>query len=144
MTSSTLSFAYHWLELRTVLWKIRETLKCHNFLIFYPILMKFSALFSFDFSIFIQINFFLGWTWPSRSPTQISTCGTVYYYCFEKYQTFDPNPMFILVISLQLHNFFQSTLAYIFLFMQTDTWVVILLDSVQTHFEIITITGIYL
>ena len=67
VTSSTLSFAYHWVENRTVLWKISETLKYHNFLILDPILMKFSVSCLFDFSHSIQIRFLLGWTCPLKN-----------------------------------------------------------------------------
>ena len=41
-------------------------------------------------------------------------------------------------------QFLPESFGTYFLFIQTDTWVVILLDSVKTHFEIVTTTGIYL
>ena len=43
---------------------LSETLKCHNFLILHPILMKFSVLCLLHFVLFIRINFSLGWTCP--------------------------------------------------------------------------------
>ena len=51
VTSPTLSFAYHCDVHITVLWKISETLKIHNFLIWHPILMKFSVVCLLDFSL---------------------------------------------------------------------------------------------
>ena len=77
VTSSTLSFAYHWVVHITVLWKISVVLKCHNFLILHPILMKFSAFFLFDYSLMIQINFFLGWTCPLSIVSIFLACTVI-------------------------------------------------------------------
>ena len=62
--SSVPSFAYHPGRAYNCFVNLSEALKCHNFFILHPILMKFSVLCLFDFSLFIQINFLLGWTCP--------------------------------------------------------------------------------
>ena len=49
------------------------------------------------------------------SPTQINTRGTVYYYCSEIDPTNLPESVLILLISQQLHNFFENPLAHIFI-----------------------------
>ena len=64
--SSVPSFAYRPGCAYNCFVNLSETLKCHNFLILHPILMKFSVLCLFDFSLFIQINFLLGWTCPLK------------------------------------------------------------------------------
>ena len=64
MTSSVPSFAYWPRCAYNCFVKLSEILKFRNFLILHPILMKFSALCLFDFSLFIEINLILVWTWP--------------------------------------------------------------------------------
>ena len=53
----------------------------------------------------------------------ISTRGIVYYYCWEKDPTNMHETALILLISQQLHNFFQNPLAHIFYsYKQTLGW----------------------
>ena len=74
-----------------------------------------------------KLNFVKSWnlSWKMftlRSPKQISTCGTVCYYCFEKCSTFDPNPVLTLRISQRLHNSFQNPFAHIFYLWKQTFW----------------------
>ena len=67
VTSSAISFAYPPCCAYNCFVEIGETLKCHNFLILHPILMKFSALCLFNFTLFIEINLILVWTLPLKA-----------------------------------------------------------------------------
>ena len=60
MTSSTRSFAYSYQLVKKCFLKICETSKCHNFLIFQPIFIRFSPFYSqmFTLSYEIKLNLF--------------------------------------------------------------------------------------
>ena len=60
MTSSTRSFAYSYQLVKKCFLKICETSKCHNFLIFQPIFIRFSLFYSqiFTLSYEIRLNLF--------------------------------------------------------------------------------------
>ena len=63
MTSSTHSFAYSYRLVKKCLkfLKICETSKCHNFLIFQPIFIRFSLLCSNFFTLSSEIKLILFW-----------------------------------------------------------------------------------
>ena len=81
MTSSTRSFAYSYRLVKKCFLKICETLKCHNFLIFQPILIRFS-LFCSTICILsskIKLNLF-----PSSPLTvMVSFCFGMNFPCTE-------------------------------------------------------------
>ena len=56
MTSSTRSFAYSYRLVKKCFLKICETSKCHNFLIFQPIFIRFSLFFSENFTLSSEIK----------------------------------------------------------------------------------------
>ena len=60
MTSSTRSFAYSYQLVKKCFLKICKTSKCHNFLIFQPIFIRFSLFYSqfFTLSYEIKLNLF--------------------------------------------------------------------------------------
>ena len=84
MTSSTRSFAYSYRLVKKCFVKICETSKCHNFLIFQPIFIRFSLFCSENFTLSseIMLNLFRssplrvmtsqGFIWIPMSP---SLCG---------------------------------------------------------------------
>ena len=55
MTSSTRSFAYSYRLVKKCFVKICETSKCHNFLIFQPIFIRFSLFCSENFTLSSEI-----------------------------------------------------------------------------------------
>ena len=55
MTSSTRSFAYSYRLVKKCFVKICETSKCHNFLIFQPIFIRFSLFCSENFTLSSKI-----------------------------------------------------------------------------------------
>ena len=73
MMSSVPSFAYWPGCAYNCFVKLSKISKIHNFLILHPILIKFSALCLFDFSLFIEINLFLVWTWPLKKTKTLGT-----------------------------------------------------------------------
>ena len=56
MTSSTRSFAYSYRLVKKCFLKICETSKCHNFLIFQPIFIRFSLFCSENFTLSSEIK----------------------------------------------------------------------------------------
>ena len=62
MTSSTHSFAYSYRLVKKCFVKICETSKCHNFLIFQPIFIRFSLLCLEIFTLFSEIKLNLLWS----------------------------------------------------------------------------------
>ena len=62
MTSSTHSFAYSYRLVKKCFVKICETSKCHNFLIFQPIFIRFSLLCLKFFTLFSEIKLNLLWS----------------------------------------------------------------------------------
>ena len=56
MTSSTRSFAYSYRLVKKCFVKICETSKCHNFLIFQPIFIRFSLFCSQNFTLSSEIK----------------------------------------------------------------------------------------
>ena len=56
MTSSTRSFAYSYRLVKKCFLKICETSKCHNFLIFQPIFIRFSLFCSENFTLSSKIK----------------------------------------------------------------------------------------
>ena len=75
MTSSTRSFAYSYQLVKKCFVKIWETSKCHNFLIFQPIFIRFSLFCSQTFTLFSEIKF------RSSPLTIITVCGYVHFLC---------------------------------------------------------------
>ena len=61
MTSSTHSFAYSYRLVKKCFLKICETSKCHNFLIFQPIFIRFSLFCSRIFTLSSEIKLNLVW-----------------------------------------------------------------------------------
>ena len=61
MTSSTHSFAYSYGLVKTCFLKICKTSKCHNFLIFQPIFIRFSLFCSIFFTLSSKIKLNLVW-----------------------------------------------------------------------------------
>ena len=61
MTSSTHSFAYSWWLVKKCFLKIGETSKCHNFLIFQPIFIRFSLYCSKILALSSEIKLILFW-----------------------------------------------------------------------------------
>ena len=66
MTSSTRSFAYSYRLVKKCFVKICETSKCHNFLIFQPILIRFSLFCSQNFTLSSEIKLNLFRSSPLR------------------------------------------------------------------------------
>ena len=64
MTSSTCSFAYSYQLVKKCFLKICETSKCHNFLIFQPIFIRFSLFCSENFTLSSEIKLEQLWTSP--------------------------------------------------------------------------------
>ena len=64
MTSSTCSFAYSYQLVKKCFLKICETSKCHNFLIFQPIFIRFSLFCSNFFTLSSEIKLEQLWTSP--------------------------------------------------------------------------------
>ena len=62
MTSSTHSFAYSYRLVKKCFVKICETSKCHNFLIFQPIFIRFSLLWLNMFTLSSEIKLNLLWS----------------------------------------------------------------------------------
>ena len=62
MTSSTHSFAYSYRLVKKCFVKICETSKCHNFLIFQPIFIRFSLLCLEIFTLSSEIKLNLLWS----------------------------------------------------------------------------------
>ena len=62
MTSSTHSFAYSYRLVKKCFVKICETSKCHNFLIFQPIFIRFSLLCLNIFTLSSEIKLNLLWS----------------------------------------------------------------------------------
>ena len=62
MTSSTHSFAYSYRLVKKCFVKICETSKCHNFLIFQPIFIRFSLLCLKIFTLSSEIKLNLLWS----------------------------------------------------------------------------------
>ena len=83
MTSSTRSFAYSYRLVKKCFVKICETSKCHNFLIFQPIFIRFSLFCSENFTLSseIMLNLF------RSSPLNI--CNTEMYNDNLSYFSFD-------------------------------------------------------
>ena len=67
MTSSTCSFAYSYQLVKKCFLKICETSKCHNFLIFQPIFIRFSLFCSENFTLSSEIKLEQLWTSPLSS-----------------------------------------------------------------------------
>ena len=62
MTSSPHSFAYSYRLVKKCFLKICETSKCHNFLIFQPIFIRFSLLYLKNFTLSSEIKLNLLWS----------------------------------------------------------------------------------
>ena len=62
MTSSTHSFAYSYRLVKKCFVKICETSKCHNFLIFQPIFIRFSLLCLKNFTLSSEIKLIMLWS----------------------------------------------------------------------------------
>ena len=73
MTSSTHSFAYSYRLVKKCFLKICETAKCHNFLIFQPIFIRFSLFCSNVFTLSSEIKLNLLWI-SSLKTTSENTC----------------------------------------------------------------------
>ena len=90
MTSSTHSFAYSYRLVKKCFVKICETSKCHNFLIFQPIFIRFSLLCLKFFTLSSKLKLNLLWSssliitsaidkryWNAPSPKMASSCNRV-------------------------------------------------------------------
>ena len=75
MTSSTHSFAYSYRLVKKCFVKICETSKCHNFLIFQPIFIRFSLLCLKIFTLSSELKLNLLWS-SSLSPVYTSAVQT--------------------------------------------------------------------
>ena len=75
MTSSTHSFAYSYRLVKKCFVKICETSKCHNFLIFQPIFIRFSLLClkMFTLSSEIKLNLLSSSSWKKKSSRNINS-----------------------------------------------------------------------
>ena len=71
MTSSTRSFAYSYRLVKKCFVKICETSKCHNFLIFQPIFIRFSLFCSENFTLSSEIMLNLFRSSPLSAQTYI-------------------------------------------------------------------------
>ena len=81
MTSSTHSFAYSYRLVKKCFWKICETSKCHNFLIFQPIFVRFSLFCSKCFTLSSEIKLNLFWISSLNIP---KTTDALYFYSTRK------------------------------------------------------------
>ena len=72
MTSSTHSFAYSYRLVKKCFVKICETSKCHNFLIFQPIFIRFSLLCLEIFTVSSEIKLNLLWSSSLRKNETVS------------------------------------------------------------------------
>ena len=76
MTSSTHSFAYSYGLVKKCFLKICETSKCHNFLIFQPIFIRFSLFCSENVTLYSEIKLEQLRTSPlSKLGVQPKQCG---------------------------------------------------------------------
>ena len=82
MTSSTRSFAYSYRLVKKCFVKICETSKCHNFLIFQPIFIRFSLFCSQNFTLSSEIKLNLFWSSPLT--LVLPRCAFMWY-CMAKY-----------------------------------------------------------
>ena len=98
MTSSTHSFAYSYRLVKKCFVKICETSKCHNFLIFQPIFIRFSLLCLEIFTLSSEIKLNLLW---SSSLKHKSTDKTFH-------KTYQNNIHLMNAILFQVKNFFGS------------------------------------
>ena len=81
MTSSTRSFAYSYRLVKKCFLKICETSKCHNFLIFQPIFIRFSLFCSENFTLSSEIKLEQLRTSPLKSTI---FCNFIAYWtCFD-------------------------------------------------------------
>ena len=99
MTSSTHSFAYSYRLVKKCFWKICETSKCHNFLIFQPIFVRFSLFCSNFFTLSSEIKLNLFWisslivtsviSVPPRDPMeeQLCPCWHSWMQCYNRVMT---------------------------------------------------------
>ena len=103
MTSSTRSFAYSYQLVKKCFLKICETSKCHNFLIFQPIFIRFSLFYSQIFTLSYEIKLNLFRISPSKRQTTINGFKVVLSklcYSVIKYST-----QFLNKVALQIQNY---------------------------------------
>ena len=74
MTSSTHSFAYSYRLVKKCFVKICETSKCHNFLIFQPIFIRFSLLCLKIFTLSSEIKLNLLWSSSLMKGSSVHSC----------------------------------------------------------------------